>query len=154
MMRRFFALLLLFSCFACNNNKAEKPVAKVALPTPRYYFYPKANVYFDSVNKDYVFLGNDGKTWQSLKQIPVAMQMLMDKNVLIDTPAQPVWKDNERHKLIYSAALYITPLDTQQVKPVAPVIKTAPPIEIKKEKKGIRKFLDKLFGRKKKETKD
>lgn len=154
-MRSLSVLILCFFCLACNNNKAEKTVAAPPPPPPpKYYFYPKANVYFDTVNKEYLFLSSDEKTWQSAKQIPAAMQAMMDKNVLIDTPGKPVWKDNDRHKLIYSALLYASPADTQIVKPVAPpVIKEAPPKEeIKKERKGLRKFLDKIFGRKKKDT--
>jgi hypothetical protein len=152
MMRTFSALIIYFFCFACSNNKAEKPVTIPPPPPPKYFFYPKANVYFDTVNKDYLFLTTDGKSWQSVKQIPAAMHVLMDKNVLIDSPLQPVWKDNERHKLVYSALLYASPSDTQEKKPV-PVIKEAPK-EVKKEKKGLAKFFDKIFGRKKKKEGD
>src|SRR5206468_1160702 len=103
--------LLFLSCFlfACNHNKQVKK--ENTLP-PQYYFYPKANVYFDSANKDYIFLTTDGKTWQSAKQILAAMQVLMDKNAFIEKPSSPVWKDNEQHKLIYSALLYTSPNDT------------------------------------------
>lgn len=123
------------------------------LPSPEYYFYPKANVYFDSVNKTYVFLGNDGKTWQQEKQIPAVMQVLMDKNVFISKPSSPVWKDNENHKLVYSALLYAAPADTQEAKkPV--IVFTPPPVKDavvkKKEHKGLRRLFDKIFGRKKK----
>jgi hypothetical protein len=149
MMRSFLAILLVFIFYACNNNKAEKTV--VTTPPPKYYFYPRANVYYDSANKDFVYLSNDGKTWQAEKQIPAAMQVLLDKNILIDTPAQPVWKDNERHKLIYSALLYASPADTQAVKEEKPLVKEVPK-EVKKEKKGLGKFLDKIFGRKKKDA--
>lgn len=151
-MRSLSAVIFFFFCFACSNNKAENVVVTAPPPSPAYYFYPKANVYFDTVNKDYVFLAGDSKTWQSVKQIPAAMQVLMDKNVLIDSPAKPVWKDNERHKLIYSAVLYASPSDTQEVKPVTQVKEA--PMEVKKEKKGLRKFFDKIFGGKKKDDAD
>ena len=142
----FFLLLIFF--VACNNNKAEKVV--VPPPAPKYFFFPKANVYFDTVNKDYVFLGNDGKTWMKEKQIPAIMQSMMDKSIVIDSPSMPVWKDNENHKLVYSALLYASPNDTVQKK--APVVaKPVNPDSIKKEKKGLAKFIDKLFGRKKKD---
>lgn len=151
-MTKYFSLLVaLLFCFACNNNKAAKKVVAPP-PPPKFYFYPKANVYFDSVNKDFVYLSNDGKTWEVQKQIPAAVHAMMDKNVLIDTPATPVWKDNERHKLIYSALLYASPADTQVAKPVKPVVKQEPPKEVKKEKKGLRRLLDKIFGKKKKDS--
>ncbi|HEU4903309.1 MAG TPA: hypothetical protein VFT06_10965, partial [Flavisolibacter sp.] len=98
MNERFLLLLFSFLLFACGN-KEEKKKTPAPVP-PQYYYYPRANVYFDSANKDYVFLANDGITWQTAKQIPNVVQGLMDKSVLIPNPPQPVWKDNEQHKLI------------------------------------------------------
>lgn len=144
-------LVILGSCFlwfACSDNKAEETPS--APPPPVYYFYPKANVYFDTVNKDYLFLGGDGSTWASGKAIPAAMQSMMDKSVLLDTFSQPVWKDNQNHRLIYSAALYAKPEDTIERKPPPPPVVPKPVDTVKKEKKGLGKFLDKLFGKKKK----
>lgn len=148
-------VLILISCifyFACNDNKAETVVP--APPPPKYYFYPKANVYFDSVNKDYVFLTNDGITWQTQKQIPAAMQAIMDKNVLIDSPSMPVWKDNDDHKLLYSALLYVNPADTMQKKEPKAAVQKAVTDTVKKQKKGLGKLLDKIFGRKKKDKEE
>src|SRR5215218_7557781 len=102
----FFSLIL----FACGNGEEEKKTP-ATLP-PQYYYYPRANVYFDSANKDYLFAANDGTSWQTAKQIPNIVQGLMDKSVFISNPPQPVWKDNEQHRLIYSAVLYATPEDT------------------------------------------
>ena len=155
-MRFFLFVSFGLLCFACNNNKEERTSvsAHAALPSPQYYFFPKANVYFDSANKDYLFLGSDGKTWITQKQIPAAMQTLMDKSVFIDSPAQPVWKDNANHRLVYSAALYLSPNDTVEKKIVKPVERTVViDSSVKKEehKSGIRRFFDKIFHRKKKD---
>src|SRR5918993_4211375 len=114
-MIKFFALTLFVLCFACTNKKAEKIVVAPP-PPPKYYFFPKANVYFDSVNKDYLFLTNESRTWSTAKQIPDVMQSMMDKSVLIDSPSTPVWKDNQNHKLVYSALLYASPNDTVKKK--------------------------------------
>jgi len=155
MIRRSFLLFLVsLGFFACNDNKAEE-MPPAPPPPPKYYFYPKANVYFDTVNKDYLFLGGDGVTWTTGKEIPAAMQSMMDKMVLLDTFSQPVWRDNENHRLVYSAVLYASPTDTvEKKKPVAKQTgnqKAQDHGEPKKEKKGLGKFLDKLFGKKKKE---
>lgn len=156
--QRFFVLLLFF--VACNNEQKKEEKKAAGLP-PAYYFFPRANVYFDSANKDYLFLANDGKTWQSAKQIPNIVQGLMDKSVLIVTPSNPVWKDNEQHRLLYSSLLYAMPSDTVAKKlPPKPVVKVQDTIAVakeKKERKGLRKFVDKIFGifkkdRKKKDT--
>lgn len=153
-MRIAFALPLLFIGLACNNGKTEKavvPVQQAALP-PQYYFYPKANVYFDSANKEYLFQSGDSAGWVTQKQIPAAVQSMMDKSVLIQNPSQPVWKDNANHKLVYSAALYATANDTIEKKAPPPLITKTDAVEKKEKKKGaFRRFFDKLFGKKKKE---
>ena len=151
-------LLLFFFSFvlaACGNTeRGEKKPA--ALP-PQYYYFPRANVYFDSANKDYVFLANDGTTWQTARQIPNVVQGLMDKSVLIKNPPQPVWKDNEQHRFIYSSLLYATPEDTvaKKAPPPPPVAKTTDTVseKEKKDRKGFRKFVDKIFGVFKKDKK-
>jgi hypothetical protein len=149
-MRILLTSLFCIILFACNDNKAENKVLPPP-PPPKYAYYPKANVYFDTVNKDYLFMGSDGQTWTSGKQIPAAMQSMMDKSVLLDTFSQPVWKDNANHRLIYSAVLYATPKDTVEKKapPLVADKPASPEPEVKKERKGLRKFFDKLFGRKK-----
>jgi len=153
MTRSLFIITFGLALFACNNDKTERTSvsAHTALPPPQYYFFPRANVYFDSANKDYLFLGNDGKTWITQKQIPAVVQSLMDKSVFIDSPSQPVWKDNANHKLIYSAVLYASPNDTVQKKEPKPVVKPVDSSAKKEEhKSGIRRFFDKIFGKKKK----
>ena len=157
MMRSYFLLMICFLAFACGESEVKSKAVAAPPPPPKYYYYPKANVYFDTVNKDYIFLGSDGATWTSGKAIPAAMQSMMDKSVLLDTFSQPVWKDNQNHRLIYSAVLYRSPNDTIEKKPEPVVLKPAPgpdSVGEKKEKKGLRKFLDKLFGKKKKDKED
>lgn len=156
-MFRFIILSLTFPfLFACNNQQQVKEAARLA---PQYYYYPRANVYFDSANKEYLFLASDGQAWQTAKQIPAVVQGLMDKTILIQSPADPVWKDNEKHRLVYSAVLYATPNDTVAKKEVPRTAKkpsgqsAGSSDEVKKERKGVRKFIDKIFGGLKKERK-
>lgn len=141
--------------FACGGNKPPEPEEAVVLPA-QYYYYPRANVYFDSANKEYLFLTADSSAWEKAKQIPAAMQSLLDKSVYIPEPSQPVWKDNDKHKLVYSALLYATPNDTVEKKPVPKVVATRPDTTTpvvdsaneanQKKRSGVRRFLDKLFG--------
>lgn len=156
MVRYCLLIFIVFFASACNNTKTEK--VNEATPSPsKYYYYPKANVYFDTVNKDYVFLSGDNNTWTTGKQIPAAMQSMMDKSILLDTFSQPVWKDNENHRLIYSAVLYASPTDTIEKvlpKPVVQSPVSGDTAKEKKEKKGLRKFLDKIFGKKKNKQND
>lgn len=104
-------------------------------------------------------MATEGGAWQSAKQIPAVVQGLMDKSVLVPNPPQPVWKDNENHKLLYSALLYATPNDTVVKKQIPkPVAKQKIPEEKekKKDRKGLRRFIDKIFSgiKKDKQEKD
>lgn len=158
-MIRFLLLFSpLFSLLACGNHTQAETIEETPPLPPQYYYYPKANVYFDSANKEYIYQSNDSLNWQSAKQIPAVVLAMMDKNVLIQNPPDPVWKDNETHRLVYSAVLYATPGDTvakkKEIKPikkpfVLPLEDSSATVE-KKEKKGIGKLIDKIFGRNKK----
>ena len=148
-------ILIFFLLTSCNPGTGEGKTGEGQTATPQYYYFPKANVYIDSANKDYIFLANDGKTWQSAKQIPAAMQAMMDKNVLIENPSQPVWEDNENHRLVYSALLYATANDTTRKETPRPISTQPKPskdtvAEAEKERKGLRKFFDKIFKKKNK----
>lgn len=155
-MSRFLLFFLFsFSLIACNNEKAKEEVPRL---TPQYYYYPRANVYFDSANKEYLFMASDGQNWQTAKQIPAVVQGLMDKTSLVQNPSNPVWKDNEKHRLIYSAVLYATPNDTtakkEAPKPIADRRGSRDKEKgDKKDRKGLGKFLDKIFGGLKKDKK-
>lgn len=151
-MRIWTSLLFCSILFACGAKKPEAPPAETPAPKPDYYYFPKANVYFDSANKDYLFLANDSNSWVTEKRIPAVMLAMMDKSVRIDSPAQPVWKDNQNHRLIYSAVLYASPTDTVETKVEKPVAKVDSVVEKKEEKKGVKGFFSKLFGRKKKDA--
>lgn len=158
MNRLLLILASMFFLVACGNNRQETTVAETPVLPPQYYYYPRANVYFDSANKNYIFQSNDSFNWQTAKQIPAVVLAMMDKNIRIQNPPDPVWKDNENHRLVYSAVLYATPGDTVAKKKVEkPVTKPLTlPVEDsilareKKEKKGLGKLLDKIFGGKKK----
>lgn len=151
---RFLLLVFSFCLIACKDDQKAAPPKVDTLP-PQYYYFPRANVYFDSANKDYLFLTADSSAWQSSKQIPAVVHSMMDKSVLIENPSQPVWKDNDKHKLVYSALLYATPNDTIEKKePPKPLAdtpkKTEEEVKPPKKRSGVRRFLDKIFGGKKK----
>lgn len=128
---------------ACNNSKPAEPTVVEARPL--FYFYPKANVYFDSANKTYAFLGSDGTTWQTAKDVPAVVRQLMDKGAFLDSPSTPVWRHNETHKLVYAAQLYATAKDTQEVKEPVVVAQKTETGQKKKERKGLGKFFHRIF---------
>ncbi len=155
----FFSAMLFL--MACSNSQTEtQPEEAPALP-PQYFYYPKANVYFDSANRNYIFQSNDSLAWQTTKQIPAVVQALMDKGVLVQNPPDPVWRHNETHRLVYSAVLYATPGDTvvkkKVVRPVRKVDTTTTTDTTAvavKERKGLGKLLNKIFGGNKKKKEE
>lgn len=155
MSKQLLSLLFILVFAACKEG-AKPETKEVTTLAPQYYYFPRANVYFDSANKNYVFLGNDGKNWETARQIPNVMQGLMDKSILVQSPSDPVWKDNEKHKLVYSALLYATPNDTVAKKELPKIVERVPSDSTKKEekkRKGVRKIIDKIFGIFKKDKK-
>ena len=156
MIRYLLIVGTLFFWVACNDDQPQVNTVQPAPLPPQYYYYPRANVYFDSANKDYLFLSTDSTNWLSAKQIPAVVHQLMDKGVHLQNPPDPVWKDNATHRLVYSAVLYATHNDTVAKKVVKPARKPVVPVAdsvdtiAKKERKGLGKFLDKIFGRNKK----
>lgn len=153
-MNKLITVLVAFILLtACNQEAGQSSVVEKDSVAPRYFYFPKANVYIDSANNQFLFLATDGKTWQSAEQIPAAMQGLMDKNVFIENPTQPVWQDNESHRLVYSSLLYATANDTTKKVVPKPTVSAPKPVKdtvaAEKERKGLGKFFNKIFGKKK-----
>lgn len=156
MIRLTIGLLLIASLLSCKESGNPVPDESPDRLPPQYYYYPKANIYFDSANKLYFFQTADSLSWQSAAQIPAVMVGLLDKSIRIADTAHPVWQHNANHRLIYSAILYATPNDTVVAKK---------PLRISKKpafdggdssasgsgkRKGFRGFLDRIFKRDKK----
>ncbi|MDB5250954.1 MAG: hypothetical protein JWP27_123, partial [Flaviaesturariibacter sp.] len=120
-----------------------------------FYFYPRANVYFDIEQKEYYAFDSVASSWRRTATLDKELEQALGRRVLIDTPGVPVYRENARHRLIYSAALYGSPEELQRkfiedsLKSVAPkpAPATAEPPPVKR-KSGIRRFLDKIFGKK------
>ena len=157
----FFALFAVAGIFALSARTSgnKKPPAQ---QSSTYYYYPKVNMYYDVANNIYIYLGDDGKTWQSAKQVTDKLSSGMGKKAVLINPPLPVWKSNAHHKMVYSTALYASAKDFKKAPP-----KTSPPVvankpatakkaeveqkDVKKES-GIEKFFKRLF--KKKDTAD
>lgn len=141
--------------FALSARKSGK---KPAQQSTTYYYYPKVNVYYDVANGTYIYLADDGKTWQSAKQVADKLGGGMGKKAVLINPPLPVWKSNEHHRMIYSTALYASAKDFRKTTPAKTPAAVKKPAEVKKapEKKddkkdsGIERFFKRLF--KKKET--
>jgi hypothetical protein len=156
-----FALLVIFTSFSACNEKEEFRQGDTI------FYYPKPNVYYDVEEKQYFFLSDDNNEWQTNKNLEAFQKDSLGKNVVLNNPSLPVWKDNEHHRLVYGAALYTSAIDLQRKyyedsinslpKPPPVVKKDNTPVkleeeeEVEKEKKGLKKFLDRVFKKKEKD---
>src|SRR4051812_15905381 len=114
-----------------------------------YYYYPLANVYYDSAQKQFTFYDPRQNSWKSRSSLPVTKEL--GQNVFIPDHGEAVWKNNAEHKMIYSVKIYSEPIDIKAEKAKAslkPVPEQKLPLvvmEEKKKKKGIRGFLRRIW---------
>jgi hypothetical protein len=153
-------LVLITGFSACNEAEEFRQGNTI-------FYYPKPNLYYDVEEKQYFFFSDDNKEWQTEKNPETFQKDSLGKNVVIENPSQPVWKDNEHHRIVYGASLYTSAVDLQRKyyeDSINSLPKTAPVIvkkdtsiitgeipeeKVEDEKKGLKKFLDRVFKKKK-----
>ncbi|MDB5232079.1 MAG: hypothetical protein JWN76_2884 [Chitinophagaceae bacterium] len=86
------------SCTGGNNAQGSK-----------FYYYPKSNIYYDVDNKHYLAFNDSSNSWQSLDTLTRQQLVSLGKRILINHPADPVYKNNDNDRMIYSVALYVPP---------------------------------------------
>lgn len=144
--------LFFFSCQETGITTAEQG--------KNIYYYPTSNIYFDADNNHYIVIDGD-KGWSVKDELLPEQSANLGRRVLVNNPAVPVWKANDDHKMVYAASLYTTTDDYNQKfredslsslpKRVDTSADSANPdtTSQKKEKRGVGKFLDRIFGGKK-----
>jgi len=122
---------------------------RVSVAPHTYYYYPKANFYYDSTNGNYIGWDSTEASWKETDKLPV--QVDMGKTVRIGPSSEPVWKENEQHRLIYSVSLYGAPEDFKKPEKIQPRQKPKSDSTVKPEKKktGVGKFFNRIFSPKK-----
>jgi hypothetical protein len=135
-----------------KENKSLKSNRPAELHT--YYYYPKANFYYDSTAGNYICWDSSAAEWKTTDKLPVQQEDLGKRVRIGDSPA-PVWSENQNHRLIYSVSLYSDPKDfKKKEKPVVKDTAKSDSIIIadgKDEKKsGVKKFFERIFPPKKK----
>jgi len=152
-------LKVLFGCLLAVAGivvlSARKTGNQEPVQTHTYYYYPKVNIYYDVNKETYIYLAEDGKTWQTAKQVSDKLTTGMGKKAVLNNPPLPVWKSNEYHRMVYSTSLYASAKDFRkdiprpQPKVTKPAV--AKKVEEKKDDKkdsGIERFFKRLFKKK------
>ena len=159
--KRFLEFGLLGLMFAAVIvGFATRQTPKKATPSSySFYYYPKANVYFNKTENNYIFPGENGN-WEVAKDLPQKRSYILDKKVDLNSATIDIWKENEKHRMVYAVALYAAESDLKQ----PPEKYTPPPAsrkenteEEKKESKkdqGLKGFFKKIFKKKNDESKE
>lgn len=152
------ALVLLLGVIFMLSRRKDNPRIESNRPATAhtYYYYPKANFYYDSTDGNYICWDSTGSEWKDTDQLPL-QQVDIGKRVRIGESMDPVWKDNAQHRLIYSVSLYSEPEDFKKKdKPVSTVDKKPDSSTIgerSEKKSGVKKFFERIFPPKKKKDK-
>ena len=154
---QFGLLGVMFAAVIVGFATRQNP--KKATPSSySFYYYPKANVYFNKTDNNYAFLNESG-TWQVAKDLPASKNFVLDKKVDLTSSSAQIWKDNDRHKMVYAVSLYAEASDLKE--PSAQKVQPPPPAKEEAEEKekpdakkdqGVKGFFKKLFKKKKEDS--
>ena len=161
--KRFLEFGLLGVMFAAVIvGFATRQSPKKATPSSySFYYYPKANVYYNTTDNNYLFSDENG-SWEVAKDLPKNKSYLLDKKVDLISTSIDIWKENEKHRMVYAVALYASDSDLKQppAEKYSPPAAAVPRIDSIQEKddaskeKGLKGFFKKIFKKKKEEPKE
>ena len=135
---------------SCNNAEEKKEA--------EFYYYPKANVYYDLSGKLYYYSLNGGETWNGMADSIGSPPASLGEKVVIHSASDSVWKENETHRKLYSGVLYnVAPFEDSSAASVASPVserkslrkpsRTQAPVA--ERKRPLKKFFQKIFGKRK-----
>jgi hypothetical protein len=84
---------------ACNNNSN--------LPQNQYYYYPKANVYYDVQRSLYFYSLNGGQSWDSVARLSDKEPSTLGNRETVYSTSLQVYKENEAHRKKYGGSLFL-----------------------------------------------
>ena len=144
--------LFLVSCQSKNNQEEKENF--------EFYYFPKKNVYYNVEKKNFLYSLDGGKTWDSVLSISDKEPATLGEKIIVYSDDYNVYKDNPAHRKLYNGRLYnIISADTAMAIAAPEVTerkvqkRTAevkPEQEEEKVVKGLKKFLNKIFGKHKK----
>ncbi len=148
----FIVLIVSVGLFmvSCNSNSKGSQTG--------FYYYPRKNMYYDVEKNIFLYSLDSAKTWRSLANVTGKEPATLGEKVIIDKTPDEVFKNNEEHRKLYSGNLYnninrdttatLNP-EVSERKELATRIAAARSNNSEKPKKRIKKFFEKIFGKKK-----
>jgi hypothetical protein len=151
----FSALIinLLLFYISCKENKTKDKEFQ-------FYYYPQKNVYYNPLNRNFLYSLDGGKSWNSfINNNTDSLPNTLGEKVVIYSADTNILADNQKHRKLYNGVLYeITTDDTTRIvgaevserKVVVTKKAVAAKSAASKAKKGFAGFIDKIFGKRKK----
>lgn len=125
-----------------------------------FYYYPDLNLYFDVAKNNFIYSLDGGAIWDTIDAKSNNIPTSLGDKIVLNSTSDSIWKDNNIHREKYGGFIYnvidddstdtsgattITEKEIVKKQPV-PVKKDEEKI---KERKGLGKLLNKIFGKKK-----
>lgn len=148
--RRWVVVSFTIAALSCM----QKPEA----PKYEFFYYPKVNMYYNVAAGQYIYSVDSARTWNTINETSPEPPATLGAAQIIKTGNKQVWNENEQHRSQYNGIILnvaaaedeMVNNDTE-VKDKKSLKKTAAkPTHKDQEKKGLGKFLNKIFGKKKK----
>lgn len=121
-----------------------------------FYYYPEKNVYYDVEKKSFFYSLDGAKTWDSIMSTSNKEPATLGEKVIIYSPDNHIYKDNPGHRKLYNGNLYdipdglsasAAPEVTERKITKKSVTGTKQKPAEDKPKRGLKKFLEKIFGK-------
>ncbi len=90
MKKILMALLVVAGMIAAKQSDAQQV---------RFFYYPDANVYFNTVSKKYVVMDNG--SWVTVAKLPANVKVVRTPRVVVYHTGNNVWVNNASHKTKY-----------------------------------------------------
>jgi hypothetical protein len=152
----FFLSLIAFG-ISCNRNKNTGPENVV-------YYYPEKNIYYDRVKSYYYYSLDSARTWDSMAFKAPTFGAVLGPKIEIRKAGVNAWNNNSSHRKQYNGVILniinnhtISLSKADRVNKLRAVVKAETQPHVEKDtiiepapERGLKKFFNKLFGKKKK----
>ncbi len=143
------SMIMLFA--GCTEKKAKQQ---------EFYYYPDMNLYFDVAKNNFIYSLDGGVIWDTIDAKSGKIPTTLGNKIVLNSASDSIWKDNAIHREKYGGYIYnvidddstdtsaATTVTEKEIvkKPASTVIKEDVKI---KERKGLGKLLNRIFGKKK-----
>lgn len=144
------------SC-ASQNDRQQQPY--------EFYYYPKTNMYYNVKDETYFFSVDGAQSWDSLSAENGQTPATLGYRETLYSRHPDVWRDNEMHRKEYGGLLVnlvnedqadtgktVSEVKERTVKTTKNTNQVSTKQEEQVRKKGgLKKFINKIFGKKKKD---